>query len=191
MTKAKDLKRFADLYKLMMGGATVGEREAARAKLAQWLERNGKSWGDVGLLVAETEAANLAGAQAAENDQRRASTEPAPGHDQFHALELVHHLLGTYLDLKDHERIAVALWVLYTHVFNRFTISPRLALLSPTNGCGKTETFKLLGLLCARPEQIDATSVAALYWLIDEGGPKPPTILLDEGDNLGLLSNPT
>jgi hypothetical protein len=183
-----DLKRFAALYALMIGGTTPGEREAARKKLEGWLERHDKKWSDVGSLVAQVEAENTAAAQSAQNDERRANADAPPEHDKYHALELVHHLLGSYLDLKDHELVAVALWVLHSHVYDRFPISPRLALLSPTRGCGKTETFKMLNLLCQRPDRIDSTSVAAIYWLIEA---QHPTLLIDEGDNLGLVHNGT
>ena len=40
-------------------------------------------------------------------------------------------ILEEYIDMKPREYIAAALWVLHTHLFDRFTISPRLAFTSP------------------------------------------------------------
>ena len=47
-------------------------------------------------------------------------------------------MLRRYVQLKDHEYVAVSLWVVHTHVYDRFAFTPRLALTSPTSDCGKT-----------------------------------------------------
>ena len=82
--------------------------------------------------------------------------------------------------------MAVALWILHTYVFERFPVTPRLALLSPVRGCGKTTLLILLELLVANPYRTDNVTAAAIYHLLDLS---PRTLLADEADNLGLLSN--
>jgi hypothetical protein len=62
-------------------------------------------------------------------------------------------------------------------------ITPRLALISPVRGCGKTTLLAALNLLTCRPERHDDPSVASLYQSIDFAR---PTLLIDEADNLGL-----
>ena len=47
-------------------------------------------------------------------------------------------MLEEYVALRPHEYIAVALWALHTHVYDRFMVTPRLALRSPVADCGKT-----------------------------------------------------
>jgi hypothetical protein len=79
------------------------------------------------------------------------------------------------------------LWILHTHIFDRYDVTPRLALLSPVRGCGKTTLLMLLELLAADSYRSDNVTGAAIYYLLDR---EPHTLLMDEGDNLGLLNNP-
>ena len=46
---------------------------------------------------------------------------------------------------------ALALWTVFTHTFDAWESSPRLALTSPVPGCGKTTVLSLLGQLVRRP----------------------------------------
>jgi Protein of unknown function (DUF3631) len=112
-----------------------------------------------------------------------ASTATAAETDQSNVLELTRHVLQGYADMQSHEYVAVVLWYLYTHVFDRFQISPRLALLSPVRSCGKSKALKLAERLTANPERHDGITAPTLYRLIEQGA---PTLLLDEGDNAGL-----
>lgn len=102
-------------------------------------------------------------------------------------LQLVHHIIEKYIDMKPHERIAAALWVLHTHIFERFTVSPRLAFTSPVRGCGKTTALAVLELLVHHPERMDNATPAVIYHLIDRL--HGSTLLVDEADNLGLGTN--
>ena len=47
----------------------------------------------------------------------------------------------------DEARAAVALWVVHCHAVEAFESTPRLALLSPEKGSGKTRTLEVLGLV--------------------------------------------
>jgi Protein of unknown function (DUF3631) len=118
-----------------------------------------------------------------------AKTKEEKLRQQLHALTLVHHVVAKYVDMKPHERIAVALWILLTHIFERFMISPRLAFMSPVRGCGKTTALAVVEKLVRHPERMDNATPAAIYRLIDHfhGG----TLLMDEADNLGLDVNGT
>ena len=71
----------------------------------------------------------------------------------------------------------IALWVLHTWVVNEFTISPRLAVTSPTKGCGKTTILRLLSKLVRRPKRAGSISPPALFRAVEQF---QPTILLDE-----------
>jgi len=89
--------------------------------------------------------------------------------------------------MKPRERIATALWVLHTHIFEPFTISPRLAFTSPVRGCGKTTALAVLEQLVHQPERMDNATPAVIYHLIDRL--HGSTLLVDEADNLGLNVN--
>ncbi len=100
---------------------------------------------------------------------------------------LVRQLLHDYVHLRtEHEYTMVALWILHTHVYNRFMVTPRIALRSPVPGCGKTQLIDVLIKLVARPEKVDSITTASIYHLIDESH---PTLCIDEADNLGIALN--
>jgi hypothetical protein len=54
-------------------------------------------------------------------------------------------------------------------------------------GCGKSTALRLLEALCADPWRSDNCTPAAIYHTLAY---RERTMLLDEGDNLGLLNNP-
>jgi hypothetical protein len=68
-------------------------------------------------------------------------------------------------------------------------ITPRLALLSPVRGCGKTTLLALIELLVVDPLRTDDISPAAIYHHLD--GNPGTCLLVDEADNADLLHNRT
>ena len=108
--------------------------------------------------------------------QRTRTTSGDPAALGLHIIDLVR----KYIDLAEHEYMAVALWILHTHVFDHFMYSPRLVLTSPAPECGKTELLSICELLSWNARRIDNTSAAYLY---DLAHTEHPTLLLDEGDN--------
>ena len=123
----------------------------------------------------------------AENEAARAATKTtgasASDIEQPNVLELVHHVLREHTDVKFHEYVGLALWILAAHAFNHFEVTPRLALLSPVRGCGKTNLLKVIERLTPNAVRYANVTAATLFRVVDEG---LPTLLLDEGDNLGL-----
>jgi hypothetical protein len=85
--------------------------------------------------------------------------------------------LKTYVVLSDMAADAIALWVLHTWLVNKFTISPRLAITSPTKGCGKTTVLRFLNQVVCRPKRAGSISPSALFRVAEQF---QPTILLDE-----------
>jgi hypothetical protein len=88
--------------------------------------------------------------------------------------------------MQEHEYIAYSLWILHACVFEHFEVSPRLALLSPVRGCGKTNLLKLAERLIPNATRYASITPAALFRVIDQG---MSTCLLDEGDNAGLRTD--
>jgi len=171
-----------------MGSSNLNESANARDKLTNLLSKHNLSWNDITACVAAAD----------EDDNFRSSaTTTTSSHGQSHSqnpsgpainvLDLVLRLLERHVDLTADQRMAVALWTLHTHVFGRFQITPRLALLSPVRGCGKTTLLVLLEQLCADADRNDNVTAAAIYHLIAH---REHSLLIDEGDNLGLLNNP-
>jgi hypothetical protein len=98
-------------------------------------------------------------------------------------LELTIHVLQEWFDVQAHEYVAIALWTLHAHRYDSFQISPRLLLSSIKAGCGKSIVLKILARLVPNPERHDNITAASIYRIIERGA---STLLLDEGDNLGL-----
>jgi hypothetical protein len=154
-----------------LGASEADVRARARRNIFDLLARHRKSWNDlVDVLCSNSHAA-------------WACDPSVDDPERVNPLALVHHLLQEYVALQPHEYVAVALWALQTHIYDRFMVTPRLALRSPVPDCGKTTLLDILARLTARPEKFDAVTTAALYRVIDAAH---PTLLIDEADNLGL-----
>lgn len=76
-------------------------------------------------------------------------------------------------------RDAVALWAAHAHAYDCFESSPRLAVISPEKGSGKTRTLEMLNLLCPAPEHAFNMSAPVLFRMIAS---QPVTLLVDEAD---------
>jgi hypothetical protein len=180
----------------MLGSTNASEAESARQRLLELLARYRKSWNDLTDLMKGGDASADTW-EAAYDDNRSAEQTAGDAVDAGlpeaavkeppNVLELARFILQEYIDLKPHEYIAAALWVLHTQVFERFMVSPRLAFTSPVPGCGKTTALAVIEQLAYRPQRMDNATPAVIYHLIDQhhGG----TLLVDEADNLGLREN--
>ena len=89
-------------------------------------------------------------------------------------------IINRFLILPPHAPEMMALWVMHTHCFNRFSFSPILTLQSPTRGCGKSTALSLIEKLVCQPQSTSNITEAALYRTIHT---KKPTILIDEVDS--------
>lgn len=95
-------------------------------------------------------------------------------------LDELDQLLARYVVFPtDEARAAVVLWVLHCHALDAFESTPRLALLSPEKGSGKTRTLEVLALVVPTPMHAVNMSAAALYRVVSD---RQPTLLLDEAD---------
>jgi Protein of unknown function (DUF3631) len=80
-------------------------------------------------------------------------------------------------------QIAVTLWAAHTHLLDRFESTPRLAVLSPEPGSGKTRVLEVLELLTPRVLfTLNASSAALFRKVADDAG--RPTVLIDEADTI-------
>lgn len=86
-------------------------------------------------------------------------------------------LFNRYVVLPPGGAVTLALWTLYTYVFDAFDTSPLLVLSSPEKRCGKTRTLTLLAQLCRRPVASSNISPAVLYRLVEA---HQPTLFVDE-----------
>jgi Protein of unknown function (DUF3631) len=173
----KDRKRLRDLHARMCSDNS-GERDAAWRKLDALLKRLGKSWNDLPeLLHDETNAS------APRTDPRDADQSAPNVGANITPADTVRYMLEEYVALDEHEYVAVALWIIHTHVFDKFMVTPRLLLTSPVRNCGKTTLLDVCNSLVARAEKMDSITAAAIYHLVHK---ERRTLLVDEADNLEL-----
>jgi hypothetical protein len=100
----------------------------------------------------------------------------SPGHNPA---GVVTGILAMYLALEPHILVIFALWVILTHVYVRFGIAPRVALVSETPDAGKTTAWKIARHLVFRPNPEASATGAAIGQFFNEG---PGTFGLDEAD---------
>jgi hypothetical protein len=160
----------------MLNSEHPGERESVRKAINDLLKKYGKTWNDLPELLNPKETS--------ESQQRTAGNTTSP--PNINPVDAVLFVLNKYLDLLPHQALAVALWILHTHVYDRFMVSPRLLLRSPVRGCGKTTLLHLAQRLTARGKRVDSITPAAIYHVVDR---EHPTLLLDEFDNMDVETN--
>jgi len=69
--------------------------------------------------------------------------------------------------------------VLLSWAIDKFSKAPRLAITSPTKGCGKTTLLTLLSKLCRKPLRSGSTTPSVLFRVVEI---LHPTFLLDESE---------
>jgi Protein of unknown function (DUF3631) len=167
-------------FHAMLGSSSAGEREAAYKKLVALLSEYSLSWNSVPEILAAADAAAASGAPSSSSSSSKPSVK---------VLDLVLYLLERHIAVSPAERMAIALWILHSWIFDRFAVTPRLALLSPIRGCGKTTLLVLIETLVANPWRTDDISPAAVYRQLEH---QPHTcFLVDEADNADLLRSRT
>jgi Protein of unknown function (DUF3631) len=104
--------------------------------------------------------------------------EPVP--DGAKLLDAVEDFVGRFVAFpSDAARVAVTLWAAHTHIVDAVENTPRLALLSPEPGSGKTRTLEVLELLVQSPMFSFAASPAATFRTLAN---EQRTLLFDECD---------
>jgi putative DNA primase/helicase len=114
--------------------------------------------------------------RAMEFDDPPPAGEPVNGCDLVAAIRA---LLKRHIGLPPGAGWTIATWCLHTFVFDTGEHTPRLAIVSPERGCGKTTLLDLLGRLVYRPLSAASLTAAATFRVIDRDR---PTLLIDEAD---------
>jgi hypothetical protein len=115
-------------------------------------------------------------------------TDVAPlpeGNADGHAvLGEIHDFLAEFVAYPSvHAQVAHSLWIAHTHLMDIWESTPRLAVLSPEPGSGKTRVLEVTELLVPRPlAAVNATPAYLFRKVSDKEG--TPTILFDEIDTV-------
>src|SRR5215207_7276375 len=108
---------------------------------------------------------------------------PAPPVDSTALYDSLVAALERYLVLAEGSPAycALVLWIMLSHVFDRFDYSPLLLVTGPTARCGKSRVLDLLRHLAREPKPSVNLTDAVLFRVVDE---RHPTLLIDEADNI-------
>ncbi|MFE9174323.1 DUF3631 domain-containing protein [Streptomyces kebangsaanensis] len=112
----------------------------------------------------------------------REGTGPQASGNGAAVLDELRAAIGRYVVLPSEEALtAVTLWVAATHIQSVLQHAPRLAVVGPTKGCGKSRLLDVLHETVHRPMMTVNTSPAVVFRVI---GKNPPTLLVDEADTI-------
>jgi hypothetical protein len=90
--------------------------------------------------------------------------------------------IGRYVVLPSDEALtAVTLWVAASHIQPALQHAPRLAVVGPIKGCGKSRVLDVLHETVHQPMMTVNTSPAVIFRII---GKNPPTLLVDDADTI-------
>jgi hypothetical protein len=169
------------VFALFTAGATEGERAAAERKMDAWLKRHGKTPEDIqSILVQAAKDDEAARPPPPPSDPRDAASSPFDDLT-FTPAGLVEGILTKYVTMPAHLACILALWICFTHVYTRFRIAPRAALISDMPESGKSTALDVARHLVLRPNPEALGTGAAIEEFLDQG---PGTILLDELDHV-------
>ncbi|MEU9463005.1 DUF3631 domain-containing protein [Streptomyces sp. NPDC048312] len=130
-------------------------------------ENSGQSDGEPGRGTGDRESVSLT----ADRDQ-----------DGTAVLDELRAAIGRYVVLPSEEALtAVTLWVAASHIQLALQHAPRLAVVGPTKGCGKSRVLDVLHETVHKPMMTVNTSPAVVFRVIGED---PPTLLVDEADTI-------
>jgi hypothetical protein len=177
-------QRFKQLFVLSYDKSTTpGEREAAQRKWQEWLKRHEKEPIDIASILAQAERDD-----AAANPPAGPPPDPRDsGGDGGHIFNDPNHNPATwverfarqYLVMSEHALVVYVLWLAATHVYDRFSIAPRILLTSEESESGKSTALELARTLMYRANEEAVATEAAIRDHLTQGF---CSIALDEGD---------
>jgi hypothetical protein len=106
--------------------------------------------------------------------------EIVPWPEEVNGAELLGEIaqgLERHVVMSDTDRTITAVWSVHTYVYNRFVVTPRLCVRSPTKGCGKSVVFSVIKHFVWRPLMSASVTPAVVFRTIAR---YTPTLLIDE-----------
>jgi hypothetical protein len=180
MAKNTPEQHFRDVYNMANDEAAApSEREKAEREWRRLLKRRGKTTRDIGAILLQAEKDD--------EKQNPPSSVPDPrmyesvryDPERHNPVSLVESLLKLYVTMSEDVRVIYALSIVYTHVYDRFSIVPRIVLKSRKPGCGKSIAELIARRLVRRPNNEGGATGGAFD---DHYAAGPGTMLVDEID---------
>jgi len=109
--------------------------------------------------------------------------EPEPWLEEIHTDDLLNELVRQvkrFLVLPLYAAEIIALWVLHTYVFRCWEVTPRLHIVGPTKGVGKSRLLSWLKMVVYRPQMAGNLTASSFFRTVAKHS---PTMLIDELDS--------
>jgi uncharacterized protein DUF3631 len=157
--------------------ASQTERDKANREMAAWLRRRGKTTRDIqAILVKAAEDEKAHNPPPPPPDPRKdASVRYDP--ERHNPASIVEALLKTYVTMPEYARVIYSLAICLTHVYTRFSIAPRVTLVSRLAFSGKSIALEVGARLAFNPNQEAMGTGAAIEEHFMSG---PCSLFLDE-----------
>jgi Protein of unknown function (DUF3631) len=170
---------FKDIFEQFMAGATEAVRATAEKKMDAWLRRHGRTRADVASLVAQGKA------DEAEADAAKQPPPSDPRDDasvrfdpkRHNPASLVEGMLKLYVTMPEHALVIYSLAICLTHVYAKFSIAPRVTLVSRKAQSGKSIALEAGARMMFRPNEEAMGTGAAIEEHFVLG---PGTLAIDE-----------
>ena len=108
----------------------------------------------------------------------------AAGIDGAGLLDRIHAFARRFICYpSDHASTSHVLWIVHTHLMEAWFSTPRLAVLSPEPGSGKSRVLEITAMLVPNPLLSVNSSAAYILWKVSDQANRP-TILYDEIDTI-------
>ena len=108
--------------------------------------------------------------------------EPEPWDEEVDGDDLLDRIVAgirEYVIMPEQVAEAAALWVVHTHAYELWQVTPRLAISAPTMGSGKSVMLDVLSTMVPRALEAANLSTAVTFRAIDKFR---PTLMIDEVD---------
>jgi hypothetical protein len=160
--------------------ATEHERANATRQWQAWLKKQGKKPIDISSILAQAERDDAA-ANPQPPPQAAPSVAPIHAFDdpEYNPAMLVEEVIERYVTMAPHVRVILVLWIVATHVYDRFSIAPRILFVSDDPESGKTTALEVARALMLFPNEETFSTGAALRNHLSRGR---CSIAVDEAD---------
>jgi Protein of unknown function (DUF3631) len=178
MPKRTPEQTFAGFFEMANDeAASQAERDKAERAMVAWFKRQGKTRRDIRAILAK-----------ADEDDKKQNPPPPPPDPRNDAsvqfdpkrhnpASLVEGLVKIYVTMPEHVRVIYSLAICLTHVYTKFSIAPRIAVVSRKAQSGKSVALEVAGRLVHRPNEEAMGTGAAIE---DHFALGPGTLMLDE-----------
>jgi hypothetical protein len=177
MPKLTPAQRVHNIFKRWTTGSTPDERATGERMTDQWLAKHGKTRADIGALLAEAHADDLKANPTPPPPDPRDAASVRFDPKRHNPASLVENLLKVYVTMSEPVLVVFVLAIVFTHVYTRYAIAPRITLTSKRPESGKSTALEIGRLLAFKPNEEAIGTGAAIEEHFSSG---PCSLFLDE-----------